>query len=52
MRYLKHSSEILVHIMQLLHVYDANLLFKHAKYAQLRSGDCGSHLSEVNSLSC
>ncbi len=37
-----------------LHIHDANLPFHHIPRCSigLRSGDCGGHLSKVNSLSC
>ncbi len=37
-----------------LHIHDVNLPFHHIPRCsiELRSGDCGGHLSKVNSLSC
>ncbi len=37
-----------------LHIHDVNLSFHHIPKCSigLRSGDCGGHLSKVNSLSC
>ncbi len=37
-----------------LHIHDVNLSFHHIPNVLywLRSGDCGGHLSKVNSLSC
>ncbi len=63
-RCLKHSSEILVHIVMIAShsccrfvVCTSMMRISRSTTSQrcsigLRSGDCGGHLSKVNSLSC
>ncbi len=51
-----YRHDIITQLLQIcrLHIHDVNLPFHHIPKVLywLRSGDCGGHLSKVNSLSC